>query len=109
VLNANASYGAPVATFGFVNPEKDARASSPHVSVDRITRTAFVAAKPVVVHVNCRSQLIVSVQSVAWLSGPCKMNIPTAKLYFVTSAPGECEQHKVYPPNGVPAVAVPSP
>jgi hypothetical protein len=89
VLNANASYGAPVATFGFVNPEKDARASSPHVSVDRITRTAFVAAVPFVVHDNCRSQLAVSVQSVAWLSGPCNVNIPTTKLYFVTSPLGE--------------------
>jgi hypothetical protein len=37
------------------------------------------------------------------------VNIPTAKLYFCTSAPGECDQHNVYPPNGVPAVAVPKP
>jgi hypothetical protein len=37
------------------------------------------------------------------------MNIPTVKLYFVTSPAGECDQHKVYPPNGVPAVAIPSP
>jgi hypothetical protein len=70
VLNANASYGAPVVTFGFVSPEKDARTSSPHVFDDKITRTAFVAANPVVVHVNCRSQLAVSVQSVVWSSGP---------------------------------------
>jgi hypothetical protein len=80
VLNANASYGAPVVTFGFVSPEKDARTSSPHDAEDRITRTAFVAAVPFVVHDNCRSQLIVNVQSFAWLSGPCKMNIPTLKL-----------------------------
>jgi hypothetical protein len=91
VLNAKSSYGvlAEPVTAGFVSPEKDAKTSDPHESVDKITRTAFVAAVPLVVHVNTRSQLIVSVQSVAWLSGPCRMNIPTAKLYFVTSAPGE--------------------
>jgi hypothetical protein len=91
VLNAKALYGVleePV-TFGFVNPEKDASTSNPHEALDKITRTAFVAADPVVVHDSCRSQLIVSVQSVAWLSGPCRMNIPTVKLYFVTSPPGE--------------------
>jgi hypothetical protein len=37
------------------------------------------------------------------------VNIPTVKLYFCTSALGECDQHNVYPPYGVPAVAVPSP
>jgi hypothetical protein len=37
------------------------------------------------------------------------MNIPTAKLYFVISPSGICDQHNVYPPNGVPAVAVPNP
>jgi hypothetical protein len=97
VLSANSLYGVvvePVVT-GFVSPENDANASDPHVAVDRTTRTAFVAADPLVVHVSCRSQLIVSVQSVAWLSGPCKVNIPTAKLYFVTSPPGECDQHNV--------------
>jgi hypothetical protein len=91
VLSANALYGVlpePVAT-GLVSPEKDAKTSDPHVSVDRITRTAFVAADPLVVHESCRSQLVVSVQSVAWLSGPWRINIPTAKLYFVTSPPGE--------------------
>jgi hypothetical protein len=91
VLNANALYGVLVESvvFGFVSPENDANTSDPQESVDRITRTAFVALDPLVVHDNCRSQLVVSVQSVAWLSGPCRMNIPTVKLYFVTSAPGE--------------------
>jgi hypothetical protein len=81
---------------GFENdgPVNDASTSSdPHVFVDRITRTAFVDFVPVVVHVSCRLQLIVKVQSVAWSSGPCKMNIPTVKLYFGTFAaifaPGE--------------------
>jgi hypothetical protein len=60
-----------------------------------MTRTAFVAADPLVVHVSCRLQLAVSVQSVAWLSSPCKMNIPIVKLNFVTSPPGECDQHNV--------------
>jgi hypothetical protein len=95
VLSANASYGAPDVVTGFVSPDKDANALVPHVAVERITRTAFVDASPFVVHVNCRSQLAVSVQSVAWLSGPCNMNIPTAKLNFVTSAPGEWDQHSV--------------
>jgi hypothetical protein len=89
MLSANASYGVPDVTTGFVSPERDANTFDPHVSVDRITLTALVAANPVVVHVNCRSQLAVSVQSVAWLSGPCRMNIPTAKLNLVTSPPGE--------------------
>jgi hypothetical protein len=66
VLSANTLYGALfVATFGFVKPENDANAFDPHESVDKCTRTAFVAANPVVVHDNCRSQLIVNVQSVA--------------------------------------------
>jgi hypothetical protein len=78
----------PVVT-GFVNPEKDANASDPHDAVDKITRTPFVAADPLVVHDSCRSQLAVSVQSVAWLSGPCNMNMPTVKLNFATSPPGE--------------------
>jgi hypothetical protein len=110
VLIANTLYGAVlVATFGFVNPEKDANTSDPHVSDERINRTAFVDACPVVVHASCRSQLIVNVQSVVWAFGPCSVNIPTVNVYFATSAPGECDQHIVYPPNGVPAVAVPSP
>jgi hypothetical protein len=90
VLNANALYGVVVesVTFGFVSPEKDAKTSDPHESVDRITLAAFVATDPLVVHDNCRSQLAVSVQSVAWLSGPCNVNIPTVKLNFVTSPPG---------------------
>jgi hypothetical protein len=111
VLSGNSMYGVldePVVA-GFVSPERDANTFVPHVSVDRITRTAFVAAVPLVVQDSCRSQLIVKVQSVAWLSGPCKMNIPTAKLYFVISPSGMCDQHNVYPPNGVPAVAVPNP
>jgi hypothetical protein len=91
VLNANALYGVVVesVTFGFVSPEKDAKTSDPHDAVDKITRTAFVAADPLVVHDNCRSQLAVSVQSVAWLSGPCNVNMPTVKLNFATSPPGE--------------------
>ena len=91
VLNANALYGVLVESvaFGFVSPEKDAKTSDPHESVDKITRTAFVAADPLVVHDNCRLQLAVSVQSVAWLSGPWRVNMPTAKLNFATSPPGE--------------------
>jgi hypothetical protein len=67
MLSGNTLYGAldEVVTFGFVKPEKDANASDPHESVDKCSRTAFVAADPVVVHESCRSQLIVSVQSVA--------------------------------------------
>jgi hypothetical protein len=42
----------------------------PHDAVDAITRTAFVDAVPLVVHASCRSQLAVSVHSVAWASGP---------------------------------------
>jgi hypothetical protein len=89
VLSAKASYGVPDVVEGFVSPVSAATTFAPQESVDRITRTAFVAANPLVVHDNCRSQLIVSVQSVAWLSGPCNMNMPTAKLNFVTSPPGE--------------------
>jgi hypothetical protein len=71
VLNANALCGAPPdVALGFVSPEKDARLSDPHESVDSITRTAFVAAAPFVVHVNCRPQLAVNVQSVVWSFGP---------------------------------------
>ena len=91
VLNAKALYGVldePV-TRGFVSPEKDAKVSDPQESVDEITRTAFVVADPLVVQESCRSQLVVNVQSVAWLSGPWRINIPTVKLYFVTSPPGE--------------------
>ena len=96
VLKGKAMYGvlAEPVVAGFVNPDKDANTfDDPHVAVDRITLTAFVDCVPAVVQVNCRSQLIVSVQSVAWLSGPCKMNTPTMKLYFGTfadtSAPGK--------------------
>ena len=91
VLNANALYGVLVESvaFGFVSPEKDAKTSDPHESVDRITLTSFVAADPLVVQDRSKSQLAVNVQSVAWLSGPCRMNIPTAKLNFNTSPPGE--------------------
>jgi hypothetical protein len=76
-------------TFGFVSPEKDAKTFNPHESVDKINRTAFVAADPLVVHDRTKAQLAVSVQSVVWLSGPCRMNIPTEKLNLVTSPPGE--------------------
>jgi hypothetical protein len=91
VLKAKSTYGVldEFVVAGFVSPEKDASTSSPHVAVDRITLTAFVDCVPVVVHDSCKSQLIVSVQSVVWLSGPCRMNMPTVKLYFLTSAPGE--------------------
>jgi hypothetical protein len=50
---------------GFVNPVIACNTFNPHEALDRITRTAFVDADPVVVHESCRSQLIVSVQSVA--------------------------------------------
>ena len=91
VLSANSLYGVldePV-TLGFVSPEKDAKVSDPQESVDEITRTPFVAADPLVVQDRSKSQLAVNVQSVAWLSGPCNVNIPTVKLNFVTSPPGE--------------------
>jgi hypothetical protein len=90
VLKANALYGVLVesVTFGFVSPVRAATTSDPHESVDRITLTAFVAADPLVVQDRSKSQLAVSVQSVAWLSGPCNVNIPTVKLNFVTSPPG---------------------
>ena len=65
---------------GFVNPARDAKLFDPHESVDNITRTSFVATVPLVVQDSCKLQLIVKVQSVAWLSGPCRMNIPTLKL-----------------------------
>jgi hypothetical protein len=97
------------AVTGLVSPDKDARLADPQVSVDRITRTAFVATNPVVVHDSCRLQVIVRVQAVDWLSGPCSVNIPTVKLNLVTSPPGECDQHSVYPPNDVPAVGMPKP
>jgi hypothetical protein len=91
VVSAKALYGLLVepVTFGFVSPVRAATTSDPHEFDDKITRTAFVAADSVVVHVSTKLQLIVSVQSVVWSSGPCKMNIPTVKLYFVTSPPGE--------------------
>jgi hypothetical protein len=66
MLNAKILYGAVfVAVTGLVNPDRDANTFDPHESVDKCTRTAFVAANPVVVHDNCRSQLMVNVQSVA--------------------------------------------
>ena len=66
MLSANTLYGALfVATFGFVNPENEANAFDPHESVDKCSRTAFVAANPFVVHESCRLQPTVSVQSVA--------------------------------------------
>jgi hypothetical protein len=97
VLSANSLYGAldESVTFGLVSPERDANTNDPHVAVDGTTRTAFVAADPLVVQDSCRTQLVVSVQSVAWLSGPWRMNIPAAKLNFVTSPPGEWDQHSV--------------
>jgi hypothetical protein len=97
VLSANALYGALVesVTFGFVSPEKDARTFVPHVSVESISRTALVEADPPVDHASCRLQLVVKVQSVVWLSGPCSVNIPTVKLNFGTSAPGEWLQQSV--------------
>jgi hypothetical protein len=66
VLNGNTLYGVLVAlvVFGFVSPDRDANTFAPHKSVDRITRTAFVAADPLVVHDSCRLQLTVSVQCV---------------------------------------------
>jgi hypothetical protein len=72
VLSPKALYGVLVesVTFGFVRPEKDAKTSDPHESDDKITRTAFVAADSVVVHVSTKSQLAVSVQAVVWSSGP---------------------------------------
>jgi hypothetical protein len=90
VVSANVLYGAVLCVVtGLVNPDKEARTFDPQVSVDRITRTAFVFAKPFVVQDSCKAQLTVRVQAVAWLSGPCKVNIPIVKLNLVTSAPGE--------------------
>jgi hypothetical protein len=83
-------YGVLVAlvVLGFVSPDREANLSSPHESDDKITRKALVAADPVVVQDNCRSQLTVSVQALSWLSGPCKVNMPTVKLNFCAKAPG---------------------
>jgi hypothetical protein len=108
VLIAYASYGALFVTvFGFVSPENSARTSSPHVSADPMIRRAFVDTAPVVVHASWISQLAVRVQSVVWSSGPFKVKVPTSKLYFVTSPPGEWLQHSVNALPGVPSVAVP--
>jgi hypothetical protein len=87
VLSANSLYGALlVVTFGFSSPENNANTSVAHDWVFRIMRSAFVDANPaLVVHDSCRSQLAVSVQSSAWLSGPCKVNIPTANTNFDAS------------------------
>jgi hypothetical protein len=92
VLRGNTLYGELVelVVFGFASPDKDANTLSPHeLESDRVTRTAFVAADPVVDHVNCRAQLTVSVQALFCASGPSSVNIPTVKLYFWTSVPGE--------------------
>jgi hypothetical protein len=94
VLSGNTPYGSvvEVVVLGFVSPEKDASTSCPHEPEDGITRTAFVAADPLVVHSSCRTQLTVSVHAKSWVSGkfgPCSENIPTVKLNFVTSPPGE--------------------
>jgi hypothetical protein len=70
VLSANSLYGVPGVVEGFVSPVRAATTSAPQESEERITRTAFVDANPLVVHESCRSQLAVNVQSVAWLSGP---------------------------------------
>jgi hypothetical protein len=72
-------------------------------------RIAFVTEKPPVEPVSWIPQLAVNVQSVVWSSGPCNVKIPTSKLYFSTSAPGEWLQHNVKPLPGVPSVAVPKP
>jgi hypothetical protein len=52
MLRGKSTYGVLVEPVvpGFVSPERDASTFVPHASVDRITRTAFVAAVPVVVH-----------------------------------------------------------
>jgi hypothetical protein len=65
VLSGNTLYGSVVAVvvFGFVSPDRDASTSAPHESEDRITRTAFVAADPLVVHASCRLQLTVNVHA----------------------------------------------
>jgi hypothetical protein len=67
VLSGNTLYGVlvEVVFFGFVSPDSEASTSNPHESVDRITRTSFVDADPLVVHESCRPQLTVSVQCVA--------------------------------------------
>jgi hypothetical protein len=90
VLSAKALYGALLrAVTGFVSPVRAATTFAPHVSDDKITRTAFVAADSVVVQDSCRLQLTVRVQALAWSSGPCNVNIPTVKLNLATSPPGE--------------------
>ena len=96
VLIGNTLYGALGETvcFGFCNPDRDANTFAPHEFDDKITRTAFVALDPVVVHDSCRLQLTVSVQALSWLSGPCKVNIPILKLNFCGTACGLWPQHK---------------
>jgi hypothetical protein len=94
VSSGNALYGKLFSdvVLGFVSPDRDASTSVPHETEDGITRTAFVAADPLVVHSSCRTQLTVSVHAKSWVSGkfgPCSENIPTVKLNFVTSPPGE--------------------
>jgi hypothetical protein len=68
VLKGNSLYGSLVESVveGFVSPERDAKALVPQVAVDKIMRTAFVDADPVVVHDSCKSQLAVNVHSSAW-------------------------------------------
>jgi hypothetical protein len=97
MLNANTLYVelVDVVAFGFASPVRAASLSSPQESEERITRTSFVAADPLVVQDSCKSQLIVSVQALSWAFGPWRMNIPTSKLYFCTSVPGEWDQHSV--------------
>jgi hypothetical protein len=68
VLKGNSLYGSLVESVvdGLVNPERDANTLVPQTAVDKIIRTAFVAADPVVVHDSCRSQLAVNVHSSTW-------------------------------------------
>jgi hypothetical protein len=80
---------------GFVSPESDARTFNAHAAPDEITRTAFVEADPLVDHASVGEQLSPMKQIIFWLSGPCSVNIPTVKLNFVASPPGELLQHKV--------------
>jgi hypothetical protein len=91
VVRGNTLYGAlvEVVVFGIVSPVSAATTSSPHEAEDRITRNAFVAFDPPVDHANCKEQPTVSVQALLCAFGPSSVNIPTVKLYFCTSPPGE--------------------
>jgi hypothetical protein len=68
MLRGNSLNGALVelVVAGFVKPVRAANALVPQAADERITRTAFVDADPVVVHDSCRSQLAVNVHSSAW-------------------------------------------